>query len=49
MPYETIWLVIHGKLLKTRVGEQLIARSCRPQKMTIRPPEYNPGGGMTIT
>ena len=42
VPYETISLAIYRKLLKARVGGQLIARSCSRQKMSIRPPEYKP-------
>ena len=41
VPYETISLAIYRKLLKARVGA-VDCPLCKPQKMTIRPPEYKP-------
>jgi hypothetical protein len=41
VPYESISLAIYRKLLKALVGGQLIARSCKPQGMTIRPRNTN--------
>ena len=41
-PYEVISLAIYCKLLKARVGRQLIAAHAVAKKMSIRPPEYKP-------
>jgi hypothetical protein len=41
-PYEVISLAIYCKLLKARVGGQLIAAHAVAKKMSIRPPEYKP-------
>jgi hypothetical protein len=49
VPHETISLAIYRKLVKAPVGGQLIARSCKSQKMTIRPPEYKPPPRATYT